>query len=146
MKLHLLLQLQTYGYCPVDKYVKELPQWEGTQEPAFLHLVFIQQEPDCGVTLSLHPHMPSCHFLNDFFQTVWDSVRLFPQKFLSDCIPRKKVKGRLPFLWIGKNNRCYFLFWISNNLFGLNAIETSAACCFTCIPQAVLFSGERNSV
>lgn len=64
------------------------------QEPAFLYLVFTQQEPDCGVTLSLHPHMPSCHFLNDFFQTVWDLVWLFPQKFLSDFIPRKKVKGK----------------------------------------------------
>lgn len=43
----------------------------------FIYLIFIQREPDCGVTLSLRPRIPLCHYLNDFFQTVWDSVRLF---------------------------------------------------------------------
>jgi len=44
----------------------------------FIYLTFIQREPHCGVTLSLHPLIPSCCYLNDFFQTVWDSFRLHP--------------------------------------------------------------------
>lgn len=113
----------------------------------FIYLIYIQQEPDCGVTLSLHPHIPSCHYLNGFFQTVWDSVQLFLQKFLSDCIPHKKVKKKTAFFVNRKKKKspiigtfCFEFLIISVELMSWGCLQSEGeACCFTCI--AVLLTG-----
>lgn len=49
---------------------------------------------------------------------MWESLQLFLEKFLLDCITYQKVKRKSSVLWIGgkKPNHCQFLLWISTNL------------------------------